>query len=792
MGAPDLFARSARSTESDYSRLSADAFLPTPAVPDPLDHTVALSLGRSRTDIRPTTKTMTVRDLVTRWSRPDTGRGKLTAAEYHALNKNDPAQKHQRDAEKDGEYFVAGRFAGDGRRRNENITDLCGFVLDFDSGKTTRETIETKLRGTVFVAYTSFSHHPGAERWRVFIPYATPVGKDRHETVFAHFDALFEGDLDPSCKKPAQLYYTPACPHDAVAEYQVFHADGALLDPLAIPAARSPTAADPALESIAAPATDAERERELDRLADALKHLEADDRKRWIDVGMAIKHSLGEAGLPTWIDWSKTSEKFDPADAIRQWQSLEPRSGPDAITLGSVYHWAKQAGWTPSDDDAIEPEILEMNERYFVAPYGNKTPIFREINDPETNYPAVEPMKPAELQAWLAPNKVWDGKKMVPLLRYWMEHPQRRQYEGVVFSPGEEKPGYYNLWRGLAVEPKSGSWRRMREHLFAIVCRRRRNQYRYLLNWMAFAVQSPGRAAEVAVVLKGGRGSGKGLIAKQLGALFGPYFKAISNPRHLTGNFNSHLQSCVLLFVDEGHWAGDKAGEGVLKQLITEPLITFERKFYDATMGRNCLHVIIASNNDWVVPAGPDERRFFVLDVDDSRQQDAAYFDPIFTEMDSGGREAMLYDLLKRDLSRFNIRKPPASKALGEQKLQSMDPHHKWWMDKLVAGELLGSSLYPSVDHAWGPIPRVELHEDFVRELRKIGVSRRSSQTELGALLPKLLPPGFPKTNRRTVPGSTSRSAEYEFPPLQDCRDHFEELMRLKGKIDWNAGKIID
>jgi hypothetical protein len=37
----------------------------------------------------------------------------------------------------------------------------------------------------------------------------------------------------------------------------------------------------------------------------------------------------------------------------------------------------------------------------------------------------------------------------------------------------------------------------------------------------------------------------------------------------------------------------------------------------------------MASNNDWVIPAGPDARRFFVLNVSDARKQDFSYFEKI-------------------------------------------------------------------------------------------------------------------------------------------------------------------
>ena len=48
---------------------------------------------------------------------------------------------------------------------------------------------------------------------------------------------------------------------------------------------------------------------------------------------------------------------------------------------------------------------------------------------------------------------------------------------------------------------------------------------------------------------------------------------------------------------------GDKKGEGVLKALITEPRLQLEAKFRDPIMVENRLRIIVASNNDWIVPS---------------------------------------------------------------------------------------------------------------------------------------------------------------------------------------------
>ncbi len=62
---------------------------------------------------------------------------------------------------------------------------------------------------------------------------------------------------------------------------------------------------------------------------------------------------------------------------------------------------------------------------------------------------------------------------------------------------------------------------------------------------------------------------------------------------------------------------------------ITEPYITVERKGIDPKQVINRLHIIMATNEDWVVPAEYDSRRYAVFEVSDKFKQKAEYFKPI-------------------------------------------------------------------------------------------------------------------------------------------------------------------
>ena len=70
--------------------------------------------------------------------------------------------------------------------------------------------------------------------------------------------------------------------------------------------------------------------------------------------------------------------------------------------------------------------------------------------------------------------------------------------------------------------------------------------------------------------------------------------------------------------------------------------------------------MILSSNEDWPVHLDRDDRRFFVLKVAERYKEDHEYFAAIQEELNAGGYEALLYDLLHEDLIGFNPRKLPS------------------------------------------------------------------------------------------------------------------------------------
>ncbi len=365
-----------------------------------------------------------------------------------------------------------------------------------------------------------------------------------------------------------------------------------------------------------------------------------------------------------------------------------------------------------ANEDAIDPALREMNDRYFVVKsLGGKFRVCHEVRDDELNrYKLVAQRREDFTAAYMnrfvtvGAKTTKDGKTVdqsMPAGEWWLRHEHRRQYEQVVFKPSGEAPGEYNLWRGFSCDPTEGDWRLLDWHMFEVVCRSDFDAYGYLLSLLAYWVQHPAEPGHVAVAIKGKKGSGKGILWREYGAIWGRHFFHISNPKHLVGDFNAHLRDAAFVFADEAFYAGDKKHESILKTIVTEPWLMIEGKGIDAEQYANRIKLGLASNSEWVVPATEDERRYFMLDASSRKIGDRAYFAALHQQMNAGGRAAMLHDLLTLDLTDFDPRDVPKTLALAQQVQHGREPELIWLDDLLEDGILPDAARGDDADFAY-------------------------------------------------------------------------------------------
>jgi hypothetical protein len=352
--------------------------------------------------------------------------------------------------------------------------------------------------------------------------------------------------------------------------------------------------------------------------------------------------------------------------------------------------------------DAIDLAIASFNTQFMVVNEAGKAVIYAPAEDPILHRRYFNRLGFGDLRALYMNRRIEVGRDdkdnpiMRPVADVWLQHAERQQFiRGVIFDPSSTAApdGFLNLWQGFVVQPRAGPWSLMKAHIRDVICCGDPKRYSYLIRWLARMVQRPAKQGEVAVVMRGGEGTGKGTLARAMTRILGQHALAISNSKHLTGNFNAHLRDCVFLFADEAFYAGDKQHVGVLKSIITEPYLTIEGKFQNTVQTPNFLHLMMASNEEWVVPASLDARRFFVLEISSARKDDHAYFAAIWQEMDAGGYEAMLHDLLHLDLTTFNVRRVPVTDGLQQQRKLSLGTTEAWWSDVLHRGYVFRSKL---------------------------------------------------------------------------------------------------
>jgi hypothetical protein len=324
-----------------------------------------------------------------------------------------------------------------------------------------------------------------------------------------------------------------------------------------------------------------------------------------------------------------------------------------------------------------------------------------------------------------------------------------------------------------------------------VICGSNDEISQWVVAWLARIVQEPGgERPGTAIVLRGKQGTGKGVFVNQFGKILGCHFIQIAQAGQITGRFNHQLKDVVLVFVDEGFWAGDKQAEGALKNMITEPHINIEQKGKDIIRVKNNVNLIMASNNEWVVPAGLEERRFFVLDVSDEHIQDKKYFSAIINQMDNGGLEAMLHDLLEMDISGIDLRTFQQTNGLFEQKLYSMSTVQKYWYERLCDGTMRpaaaaeytpGEYSSNTVFDGWpGEIIRDDQYLDYQKFVEDLKDKYPVCEQQFGIVIRKLCPDV--KSKRPYINGKRTRTRL--FPGLQKCREDFEKIINTK--IEWD------
>lgn len=600
---------------------------------------------------------------------------------------------------------------------------------------------------------------------------------------------------------------------------------------------------------------------EVERLREALTHLCPDEYALWLEVGMALHSTQSRQAYDLWGEWSARSDKFDPEVLEAKWATFDAQRD-DGVTLRTLFHRAREQGWVDQqasretlaaliagtdDFDFLTGEMLEriqradltmaaqeqllqqisrqtrtgirslkkdlaarieraagvehrsvveeLNRKHAVVRVGKTLVMTEEFDEGlQRRYITLESRQ--SLLEWYA-NQTKGGDNPAAI---WFNSPRRRQYEGIVFAPGLDVPDKYNLFRGFPIKPRAGDCSRYWYLLKEVICNGNEEQYRYVRRWLAHLFQKPAELPETALVLRGPQGVGKNTLVHYPGRLVGSHYLELSQMNQVTGRFNAHLQDALLVLANEAIWGGDKNAEGPLKAMITDPHTPIEGKGRDIIQMRNYKRLVLCSNNSWVVARDPDDRRFLVLDVSPKHKEDKAFFGALKAQMENGGLEALMHDLLAEDLRGFEPRALPASRAGFDIKLRSAESPLGWLFELLDDGALWDKDSRDLWQQTGDGIPpldkagRLTLRKKQLMDMYWQWCKEHNGRYLLAEVpFAKALRDVFPdlqETRPRKPDGGRPRC--YVLPPLEQCRRDFERFFKEDSRIWTPEGSAED
>jgi hypothetical protein len=363
----------------------------------------------------------------------------------------------------------------------------------------------------------------------------------------------------------------------------------------------------------------------------------------------------------------------------------------------------------------------------------------------------------------------------------WLRSPKRAQYKGgQVFDPGRA-PSYdegechldtYNLWRGFSVVPIQGDVLPGLDFICDICCDGISELQEYLLDWIANLVQLPANRPGTGIVLSGPQGAGKSFFARMLMQLTAPYSVEFNDPQLLTGRFGEQLGEKILIVADEVAFTDVKAAEK-LKNIITNEDQTIEKKFRPPMKQKIHARIVNTTNQSHAIHAQRDERRYLVLCASDRRREDTDYFGRLDDWLQNGGINALMHYFLNREI-KSNLRIVPKTRALLDQKIDSLNPIESAWFELLSKGRLPHADGWPS----W--IEAEALHA--ILGGSNSHSAGHGAHTRIGRLLRKMAP--SIRRERRTVLGRQEWC--YVLAPLDVSRIEFQAYLRTNEGL-WDS-----
>jgi hypothetical protein len=274
--------------------------------------------------------------------------------------------------------------------------------------------------------------------------------------------------------------------------------------------------------------------------------------------------------------------------------------------------------------------------------------------------------------------------KLVLISSMWIDAPltQRRHfYNGTTFNPDPNfhDPSRFNLFNGFPIQPIEGDVSIHTNYLRDIAYDSVEDNYKWGVGWTAQIFQQPHIIMGTMLAIRGSdEGTGKSLYFEILSKLLGRYYVIIDDFEKLK-QFNAIAEHAFLVHFEEASWAGDFRAEARFRRIISGQQDLYNQKFEKMRMSQSYHRIGISANPGYIVPASRKARRFGVFNINEARHNDIDYFAKLHHWLDNeDGYAKIMWFYMHFDISQINLRYPPLTVALFENKIDNLKGIHKF------------------------------------------------------------------------------------------------------------------
>jgi hypothetical protein len=387
-------------------------------------------------------------------------------------------------------------------------------------------------------------------------------------------------------------------------------------------------------------------------------------------------------------DAEQIQEEFEGSALCADWGEKWNRLGESEIQK-AVMHWRDNGNpaWGEAQNNRTLADALkQFNSEYC---YVNQGHIVVQLSTRMVM--TADQFRGAHAANKFAVQDDGTTRKRVSIAKAWLEWPERRRVERMVYEPG--KPEFFesqlNRWRGWACDPVEGDttlW----EELLANVFNGDESSRQWFEQWCAFQFQEPGKKMAVAVILWGVlQGTGKTTIGETLRRIFGDN-SALICEEQLHAPFNEWAADKQFILADEITGTGDKRTHSdQLKLMVTRSTIHVNKKFEPPYAIRDSINYLFTSNHCNSFYVADSDRRYFVWEVA-GPALDGDFFARYYKWLDNSGASAVFHRLLNLDLAGFQpYQAPPRTAAKEEMIQQGWSELDRWVRQQIAEPEAL-------------------------------------------------------------------------------------------------------